>query len=33
VLAYSVLFIGVVLAIEYLVLSPVQRRAFAWRTG
>ena len=31
VLAYSVLFIGVVLVIEYLILSPIQKRAFAWR--
>jgi len=31
VLAYSVLFIGVVLVIEYLILSPIQNRAFAWR--
>lgn len=31
VLAYSVLFIGIVLAIEYLILSPIQNRAFAWR--
>ena len=31
VLAYAVLFIGVVLVIEYLFLSPVQKRAFAWR--
>lgn len=31
VIAYSVLFIGVVLVIEYLILSPIQQRAFAWR--
>ncbi|WP_418282861.1 ABC transporter permease [Halorubrum sp. DTA98] len=33
VLAYAVLFIGVVLVIEYLVLSPIQQRAFSWRTA
>jgi len=31
VLAYAVLFIGVVLVIEYAVLNPIQHRAFAWR--
>jgi len=31
VLAYAVLFIGVVLVIEYAVLNPTQHRAFAWR--
>ncbi|WP_253737507.1 ABC transporter permease [Halohasta salina] len=31
VLAYAVLFVGVVLVIEYAVLNPVQNRAFAWR--
>ena len=31
VLAYAVLFVGVVLVIEYAVLNPVQDRAFAWR--
>lgn len=31
VLAYAVLFIGVVLVIEYAVLNPLQDRAFAWR--
>lgn len=33
VLAYAVLFIGVVLVIEYLILSPVQRHLFDWRTS
>jgi ABC-type nitrate/sulfonate/bicarbonate transport system, permease component len=32
VLAYAVLFIGVVLIIEYGVLSPVQRHLFDWRS-
>jgi len=31
VLAYAVLFIGVVLVIEYAILNPIQHRAFAWR--
>jgi len=31
VLAYAVLFIAVVLVIEYAVLNPIQNRAFAWR--
>lgn len=31
VLAYAVLFIGVVLVIEYAVLNPIQDRAFTWR--
>ena len=31
VLAYAVLFIGVVLVVEYAILNPIQHRAFAWR--
>ena len=31
VLAYAVLFVGVVLVVEYAILNPIQHRAFAWR--
>ncbi len=33
VLAYAMMFVGVVLVIEYLILSPIQRRAFDWRSA
>lgn len=31
VLAYTVMFVGVVLVVEYGALQPIQRRAFVWR--